>query len=72
MERQEIKRIMRAKHKVLLFTALISEHRLFQNRRNRHHALLMVLAIDDDKIVVDIFLTDAAQLPAANSGLKEY
>ena len=31
----------------------------------------MVLAVDDDKIVVNVFLTDAAQLPAANSGLKE-
>ena len=71
MERQKIKCVMRTKHKVLLFTALVSEHRFFQDRRNRHHALLMVLAVDDDKIVVNVFLTDAAQLPAANSGLKE-
>ena len=54
MERQKIKCVMLTKHKVLLFTALVSEHRFFQDRRNRHHALLMVFAVDDDKIVVNV------------------
>ena len=51
---------------------LISQHGLAQNRRNRNDSLLMIFAVDNDKIVVNILLSDAAQLPAANSRFKQH
>ena len=57
---------------ILCCTLFIPQHCFPQNRRNRNNSLLMIFAVDNDKIVVNILLLDAAQFPAANSRFKQH
>ena len=56
--------------KVSRRAVVVFEQHFPQNRRNRDNSLLVVFSVDDNKIIVNILLSDAAQFPTADSSLK--
>ena len=57
---------------VALSDALILHHRFSEHRCDRNHSLFVILPVDDDIVLVNIFWLDTAKLQAANPSLKEY
>ena len=55
---------------VIRRAVIIFHHSFSQNWGNRHNALFVVFAVDDDKILMYVFLLDAAQLPTTDTSLK--
>ena len=58
--------------KITLFHALVPHHGFLEYRRDGHHALLVVLAVDDDVIIMYVTVFDATQLKAPNASLKQH
>ena len=70
MERYKVVVIFRIR-KLLVSCNLILDERLLQYRSNRYDTLLVILAMDDDKILMDICVPYTTQLPTADTCLKK-
>ena len=55
---------------VIRRAVVVFHHGFSQNWGDRHNALFVVFAVDDDKILMYIFLLDAAELPTTDASLK--
>ena len=72
MERKEIKVIGLLVEEIALPDTFILHHRFSEHRGNGNDTLLVILPLDDDIVIVDIFWLDTAKLQAANPRFKEH
>ena len=70
MERYKVVVVFRI-WKLFVSCNFILNEGLVQYRSNRYDTLLMVFAMDNDEVLINICVLNAAQLPAANTCLKK-
>lgn len=72
MERKEVIVISLLVEEIALSDALILHHRFSEHGCDRNHSLFVILPVDDDIVLVNIFWLDTAKLQAANPCFKEH